>query len=204
MREDLIPQVEKAIEVLKKGGIVAFPTDTVYALGAMANETSALKKIFEVKERPLSIALPLLIASESELDCAVASVPPAARKLTYAFWPGALTLILKKSAWLPGIINNNGPDIAVRVPNHEIPVALIKGVGMPIIGTSANMHGHPNPTTAEGVREQLGNRVDFIVDGGRTPVGLESTIIDLTVNPAKMLREGAISRTEVEKIIPLT
>jgi L-threonylcarbamoyladenylate synthase len=203
LREDLVPQVEKAIEILKNGGIVAFPTDTVYALGAMANETSAIKKIFEVKERPFAIALPLLLASESELDCAVANVPPAARKLTYAFWPGALTLILKKAAWLPGIINDNRPDIAVRVPNHEVPAALIKGVGMPITGTSANLHGHPNPTTAEGVREQLVNKVDLIIDGGRTPVGLESTILDLTVNPPKLLREGAISRAEIAKIIAL-
>lgn len=203
MREELLPQVEKAIEILKKGGIVAFPTDTIYALGAIASEVAAARRIFEVKQRPLDIALPLLLASESEVDCAVASVPAAARKLMYAFWPGALTLIFEKASWLPDIITAAGPNVAVRVPNHEVPAALIKGVGIPIIGTSANLHGHSNPTTAEEVKAQLNGKVDFIIDDGQTSKSAESTIVDVTVTPPVIRRQGAISKEKIAEVVPV-
>ncbi len=202
MKDELVPQVAKAIEILKKGGVIAFPTDTVYGLGAMANETDAIKRIFEIKERPMGLALPLLLASESEVDCAVVSVPPAARKLMYAFWPGAMALVFQKASWLPDIITAGSPNIALRVPNHEVPVALIKGVGMPIIGTSANVHGRPSAISAEEVKAQLNGKVDFIIEDGQARWAYSQPLLTSLSPPPKIVRQGAISREKIAEVVP--
>jgi L-threonylcarbamoyladenylate synthase len=193
--------LQKAIDILKNGGVVAFPTDTVYGLGAAADNPAAIRRVFEIKQRPLNMALPLVLADSAQADTVAINIPEEARVLMAKFWPGALTLVLKKSARVPDILTAGSGTVAVRVPNHALSLALIGGAGVPLVGTSANVHGMPSPVTAEEVRAQLEGKVDYVIDGGRTPVGVESTIVDMTVSPPKILRHGAISREEIEKAL---
>jgi L-threonylcarbamoyladenylate synthase len=203
MDAGIIQQIKEAASVLKKGGIVAFPTDTVYGLGAMSNNSAAVRSIFKVKQRPLTQPLPLLLGNISQADEAAIHIPDIARRLMNAFWPGALTIILKRAAWIPSIITAGGNTIAVRVPDYALTVALIKSIDVPLVGTSANLCGWPSPKTASEVKTQLGGLVDYILDGGTTPLGKESTIVDATVEPLRLVREGAILRGELEKVIPI-
>jgi len=195
-------QVDRAIVVLKRGGIVAYPTDTVYGLGASMARISAIEHIFEVKKRPKSMALPLLVADYDQIRQVAKTVPPEAWLLIQNFLPGALTLILRKSDNVPDIISAGGDTIAVRIPDHPIPIALIRGTGKPIVGTSANLSGKPSPLTADGVRTQLGNTVDLIIDCGRCPGGVESTVVDVTGRRPLVRRPGAISLEELKMACP--
>jgi L-threonylcarbamoyladenylate synthase len=198
-----IQQIQEAATVLKKGGIIAFPTDTVYGLGAPANNPAGVRRIFEVKQRPLTQPLPLLLGNIGQADEAAIHIPDTARRLMNVFWPGALTIVLKKAAWIPSIITAGSDTIAVRVPDYALTLALIKSVGMPLVGTSANLSGRPSSKTALEVKTQLGDLVDYILDGGTSPLGKESTIVDSTVEPPRIIREGAISRQELEKVTPI-
>jgi len=190
-------QVEQAVSILKEGGIVAFPTDTVYGLGASITLPQAVARVYEVKERPKNRPLPLLLADKSQLGEVAEAVPPIAWFLAEKFL-GGLTMVLFKSGVVPDIVSGGGKTVAVRVPAHPIPIALLKGVGMPIIGTSANISGKPSALTAKEVYNQLNNKVDLVIDGGKCPGGKESTIVDLTGETPRILREGAISREELE------
>ena len=193
-------QVEQAISILKQGGIVAFPTDTVYGLGACIDIGHAVERVYRVKERPRSMALPLLLADKSQIAEVAEPVPPIAWLLADKFLPGALTIVLPKSKSVPDIITGRGTTVAVRIPAHPVPVALAQGLGAPIVGTSANLSGKPSSLTADEVYTQLGDKVDLIIDGGRCPSGKESTIVDLTGETPMMLREGAISRQELKQV----
>ncbi|HEY48905.1 MAG TPA: threonylcarbamoyl-AMP synthase [Dehalococcoidia bacterium] len=193
-------QIQLALEILKQGGIVAFPTDTVYGLGADPLNTQAVEKIYRVKRRPQTLPLPLLVADKPDLSKVAAMVPELAWQLAEHFLPGGLTLVLTKGPWVPSIVSAGGDTIAVRIPNHQITIALIQGLGAPIIGTSANLSGKPSPVTAREVREQLGKGVDLIIDGGRCPGGLESTVIDVSSNVPVLIRAGAVPRREIEKV----
>jgi L-threonylcarbamoyladenylate synthase len=193
-------QVEQAISILKQGGVVAFPTDTVYGLGACISITQAVERVYQVKGRLRSMALPLLLADKSQIGEVAEPVPPIAWLLADKFSPGALTMVLPKAKSVPGIVTGGGATVAVRIPAHPIPVALIQGVGAPIVGTSANLSGKPSSLTAEEVYAQLGDMVDLIIDGGRCPSGKESTIVDLTGQTPVILREGAISKEELKQI----
>ena len=190
-------QVEQGISVLKEGGIVAFPTDTVYGLGASTNISRAVEQVYRVKQRPRNMALPLLLADKSQISEVAQAVPQLAWLLADKFLPGALTMVLLKSESVPDIVTGGDKTVAVRIPAHPIPVALIQGVGTPIAGTSANLSGQPSALTAEDVHTQLGDKVDLVIDGGRCPGGLESTIVDLTRETPVILRDGAISREEL-------
>jgi len=195
-------QVEQGITILKQGGIVAFPTDTVYGLGAGISIDHAVARIYMVKERPHSMAFPLLLADKSQIGEVAHPVPPVAWLLADKFLPGALTIVLFKSKSVPDIVTGGGRTIAVRIPAHPVPISLAHGLGTPIVGTSANLSGKPSLLTADEVRAQLGNKVDLIIDGGRCPGGKESTIVDLTREIPLVLREGAISRVELKQICP--
>ena len=197
---DIQKQVNNGITILRSGGVVAFPTDTVYGLGASANLPEAIERVFRIKERPHEMALPLLLADESQITSVAQSVPHIARLLISRFMPGALTIVLLKSGSVSDIITAGGNTVAIRIPAHPVPVALAAGLGAPIVGTSANLSGKPSPLTADEVRSQLGDRVDLVIDGGRCPGGNESTIIDVTGLKPVLLREGAISRVEIEKV----
>jgi len=197
---DIQRQVDRGISILKRGGIVAFPTDTVYGLGACANLHQAVERVYQVKERPRNMALPLLLAHILQISEVADPVPLIAWRLVCNFLPGALTIVLHKSNSVLDIITGGGLTIAVRIPAHPIPVALAEGLGMPIVGTSANLSGKPSVLTADAVCSQFGDKIDLIIDGGRCPGGRESTIVDVTGETPVILREGAISREELKQV----
>ena len=197
---DIQEQVERGISILKQGGIIAFPTDTVYGLGAGANNQQAVARVYRIKERPRNIALPLLLVNISQIGEVAEPVPPIAWLLAHNFLPGALTIVLPKSNLVPDIITAGGITVAVRVPAHPIPIALAQGLGVPIVGTSANVSGKPSALTADEVYSQFGSKIDLVIDGGRCPGGRESTIIDVTGEEPVILREGAISRKELRQV----
>jgi len=197
---DIQSQVERGVSILRQGGIVAFPTDTVYGLGACIGIHRAVERVYEVKERPLNIALPLLLADTSQIAGVAEQVSPLAWLLINNFLPGALTLVLRRSGSVPDIVTAGGTTVAVRIPAHPVPVALIQGLGTPIVGTSANLSGRPSPLTADEVRSQFGDKIDFVVDGGRCPGGRESTVVDVTGEIPVVLREGAISGAELKRV----
>jgi len=201
MYEDILAELARAADVLKNGGVVAFPTDTVYGLGARADNPAAVRRIFEIKERPLGQALPLLVSDAAQALSVAGDVSEVAQRLMVHFWPGALTLVMPCASWVPEVVTAGGSTIAVRVPAHLLTLHLIKAAGGPLIGTSANVHGRPSPVTAEEVWEQLGGRVDLVVNGGHTPDGVESTIVDVTVDPPRILRQGMITSEDIKSII---
>jgi L-threonylcarbamoyladenylate synthase len=193
-------QVEDGISILKQGGIVAFPTDTVYGLGAGASVRSAVERIYEVKKRPRNMALPLLLADTAQISEFAEPVPSVAWLLASAFLPGALTMILTASTAVADFITAGGSTVALRIPSHPVPLALIKGLKVPVVGTSANLSGKPSPLTADEVYAQFGGSIDLVIDGGRCPGGVESTIVDLSGDTPVVVREGAISREELRQV----
>jgi len=197
---DVRRQVDKGISILKKGGVVAFPTDTVYGLGAAANNPQAVARIYVVKERPRHMPLPLLLAHTVQISEVAESVPPLAWLLAERFLPGALTLVLPKSRSVPDIVTAGGTTVAVRIPAHPVPIALIEGLGVPVLGTSANLSGRPSTLEASEVYSQFGGRIALVIDGGRCPGGRESTIVDVTGEVPVVLREGAITLRELKLV----
>ncbi len=197
---DIQQQIEQGITILREGGLVAYPTDTVYGLGASANLPRAVKRIYAVKERPQSMPFPVLVANIAQITRLAESVPPLAARLIEKFLPGALTIVLLKSGSVPDAVTGGGSTIAIRIPAHPVPLALIEGLGAPLVGTSANLSGRPSPLTAHDVYSQLGNKVDLIIDGGRCPEGKESTVVDVTGEIPVVLREGAIPVVELEQV----
>ena len=188
--------IERAAEVLRRGGLVAYPTDTVYGLAALPSNDEAVEKLFAAKQRPLNQSTPLLIASPHDLALVASEVPPAARRLIGHFWPGQLTIVLPKAPAFHSLAVA-GETVGLRVPDHEVPRALVQLLGSPITGTSANVAGGPEPLTADDVRAQLGDAVDLIIDGGPCPGARPSTVIDCTVEPPRIVRAGAITREEL-------
>jgi len=193
-------QVEQGISILKEGGIVAFPTDTVYGLGALAKIKSAVARVYAVKQRPPEMAFPLLLARISQISEVAEPVPPIAWLLAESFLPGALTLVLRKSKSVPDVVTAGAITVAVRIPAHPVPVALIEGLGAPILGTSANISGQPSVLTASEVKAQFGNSIELVINGDRCPGGRESTIVDVTGETPEILREGAITLSELKQI----
>lgn len=200
MTETIREQIRQGVEILVAGGLVAYPTDTVYGLGAVFDNNTAVEKVFEVKSRPLNSPLPLLLADISWLEKYAKTITPSARKLAAAFSPGALTLVLEKSPGVSDLISGGQNTVALRVPGHPVILSLIKSIGKPITGTSANLSGKPSALTAEEVKKQIGDRIDYIIDGGKCPGGVESTIIDATGDIPILLRHGAIKTAEIQKI----
>jgi L-threonylcarbamoyladenylate synthase len=195
-------QVEQATTILKQGGIVACPTDTVYGVVAAINIEPAVERIYRIKGRPRSQALPILLADKSQMADVAKIVPLLAWRLADKFWPGALTMVLLKSESVSDIVTGGGKTVAVRMANHPMPIAIIRGLGVPIVGTSANLSGKPSALTAEEVRTQIGDRVDMIIDGGRCPGGIESTIVDLSGEEPRIIRQGPISFEELKEVCP--
>ncbi len=191
-------EIEKAVKILQMGGVVAFPTDTVYGLGADAFNATAVEKIYEIKKRPKHRQLPLLIADVEQLTTLAKPIPETAWFLARRFWPGGLTLVLSKTDSLP-VYLASGHTIAVRIPNHPVCLALIQHLGNPVIGTSANISGRPPALTAEEVGQQLGGKIDFIINGGKCPGGKESTVADVTCESLVILRQGIIPSHEIDK-----
>lgn len=190
----------RAIETLTQGGVVVYPTDTVYGVGCRIDDDAAVRRLFVLKGRPHTEALPVLLADVAQLDQYARDVPPAARRLVSRFWPGALTVVVRRSERVPSLVAGGGPTVALRVPNHPVPRALVRAVGVPIVGTSANTHGMPSPVTAQLAVYDLGDRVDLVLDGGRVPGGRESTVVDVTSQSPRVVRQGAIPAKEIESL----
>lgn len=192
--------IADAAEVLRNGGLVAFPTETVYGLGADAYNTNAVKKIFVVKGRPSDNPLILHIGDASELDLVAKDVPQIAYKIIGRVWPGPVTLVLKKSEAVPPEVTAGLPTVAVRCPAHPTALSLIKTLGNPIAAPSANLSGRPSPTTARHVIKDLSGRVELIIDGGDTFLGVESTIVSLMSDPPTLLRPGPVGVDVLERL----
>ncbi len=185
--------------MIRSGGLVAFPTETVYGLGANALDAGAVARIYEAKQRPLNDPLIVHIADSTDLATLIGPTAPGAliEKLTRAFWPGPLTLVLPRSSRVPSIVSAGLDTIAVRMPDHPVALALIRASGVPIAAPSANRFGHVSPTTAQHVLDDLDGRIDLVLDGGSTPIGVESTVLDLTTRPLRILRPGGVTRAQV-------
>jgi L-threonylcarbamoyladenylate synthase len=180
----------RAVEVLQAGGLVAFPTDTVYGLGALAFSSEAILRIFAAKGRASEKAIPVLLASVEELDRVAADPPPMALRLAKCFWPGPLTLVVRRRPGLPEAISATD-TLGVRVPDHPVALSLLAAAG-PLAVTSANRSGSVSPRTAAGVLAELEGRIDLILDGGETPGGVPSTVVDCTGDAPVILREGPL------------
>jgi len=193
-------KIALAARIIKKGGLVAFPTETVYGLGANALNAKAVLKIFKAKKRPLDNPIIVHIARKKDIYKVAKEVPKKAEKLIKKFWPGPLTLVLKKSEKIPYEVTAGLETVCVRMPSHPIALALIKK-SKPIAAPSANLAGRPSPTRAEHVLQDLKGKIDAIIDGGETKIGLESTILDLTSKIPTILRPGGISYEELKKAL---
>lgn len=193
--------ITQAADIIKSGGLVAFPTETVYGLGANGLNSIAVAKIFEAKNRPSFNPLILHIAAAGQLSKVCKVSGKLTDKLINNFWPGPLTLVLPKQDVVPEIVTAGNPTVAVRMPNHRVALELIAKANTPIAAPSANEFSHLSPTSAQHVEKQLGDKVDMILDGGSTQVGVESTIIQIEDDKAYLLRPGGIPVEEIEEII---
>ncbi|HKB83930.1 MAG TPA: L-threonylcarbamoyladenylate synthase [Burkholderiales bacterium] len=189
--------IEKAAEILRRGGLVAFPTETVYGLGADASNPAAVRKIFAAKGRPADHPVIVHIAGTSDLKHWAAEVPRFAWLLAEKFWPGPLTMVFKRAAHVSDLITGGQDTVGVRVPAHPVAQQLLKAFGGGIAAPSANRFGRLSPTTAQHVREELGDAVELVLDGGACDVGIESTIVDLTRETPAVLRPGRIDATQI-------
>lgn len=196
-----LSQIKKAADILKRGGLVAFPTETVYGLGGNGLDVLACKKIYEAKGRPSDNPLILHISDISQLDRIVSNIPKKAKDIMDKFWPGPLTLVFPKADCVPKEITGGFDTVAVRFPSHKIAQLIIREANIPIAAPSANSSGKPSPTRASHVEFDLFGKIDMIVDGGPTEVGLESTILDVTGEAPILLRPGAITREMIEEVI---
>jgi len=190
--------LEAAVQILDQGGLVAFATDTVYGVGAHAFQPEAVVRLYEAKRRSRSKAIPILLAKGADAHLVADPVPPLVKRLAARFWPGPLTLVLPARIDLPEAVTAGGDSVALRVPDHPLVLALISALGAPLAVTSANLSGAPSPVSAAEVEAQLSGRVDLILDGGRCPGGIPSTVVDLTTRTPAILRPGPVSAEELQ------
>jgi L-threonylcarbamoyladenylate synthase len=194
--------IARAAEVLRTGGLVAFPTETVYGLGASARDPQAIARIFAAKGRPTTDPLILHVAEASEIASVARDIPDLALRLAERFWPGPLTLVLQRRPEIPASVSAGLTTVAVRVPSHPVARALIAAAGVPVAAPSANRFSRPSPTTARHVLDDLAGAVDMVLDGGPTQVGVESTVIDLTGAAPRMLRPGGVALETLRAMLP--
>jgi len=198
------PEMDKiriAADIIRKGGTVAFPTETVYGLGADALNAEAVRKLFEAKKRPPDNPIIVHIASKKGVYRLARNIPKAAENLMVKFWPGPLTLVLKRSRLVPDITVVGLDTIAIRMPNNEVALALLKESGTPIAAPSANLAGKPSPTTAQHVIDDLAGRIDIVLDAGPTKIGVESTVINMTSSPPEILRPGGTPYERLREVL---
>ncbi|MCZ6890893.1 MAG: L-threonylcarbamoyladenylate synthase [Chloroflexi bacterium] len=189
--------IEEGVRVLRSGGAVAYPTDTVYGLGADIESPAAVRRIIDLKGRPVWMGLPLLLAETGELGAVAGDLSDVVWSLTQNFWPGSLTLVVRRSAMISDLVSGGRDTVAVRVPDHPVPRELARGLGRPITGTSANLAGQPSAVTGEEAQRRLGTRVDMIVEGGPVPGQIESTILDVTGAIPVLIRQGAVGEDDI-------
>jgi len=194
-------EVRRAAEILRRGGLVAFPTETVYGLGADASNASAIKRLYEVKGRPAEHPVIVHFASAGEAFRWAREVPDGAKALAQRFWPGPLTLILRRSALAQDFVTGGQDNVGLRVPSHPVAQELLTLFKTGVAAPSANRFGHVSPTTAQHVREDLGKDVDLVLEGGPTEVGIESTIVDFSDGAPVLLRPGHVAKAELEEVL---
>jgi len=194
--ENAIP---RALETLKRGGLVAFPTDTVYGVGALAFDATAVECIYTAKDRPVEKAIPILLGGPEDLDKVTAEIPPIAAKLAARFWPGPLTLVVPKHPNLPEVVSAV-PTVGIRVPDHPVARALLRAAG-PMAVTSANISGQDSPKTARDVSRQLNGRIPLVLDGGETPGGVPSTVVNCLGSEPVILREGPVTLKDIQVVL---
>ncbi len=183
--------------LLRRGELVAFPTDTVYGVGAIAWDAAAVGKLYTAKLRSLDKAIPILLADPADLALVARDLPPAALRIAERFWPGPLTLVVPKAARVPAEVTAGGDTVAVRIPDHPLARDLIRAAGAPLAATSANLSSQASPITAADVAAQLGDRIAMILDGGRCPGGVPSTVVDITGPTPRILRAGPIQLAQM-------
>jgi L-threonylcarbamoyladenylate synthase len=196
---DNVDAIPRALELLKHGGLIAFPTDTVYGVGALAFDAKAVESIYAAKDRPVDKAIPILIGGPEDLDKIAVELTLMAVKLAARFWPGALTLVVLKHPNLPDVVSAT-PTVGVRVPDHPATRALLTAAG-PMAVTSANISGEASPRTAEEVSRQLNGRIPLILDGGETPRGVPSTVVNCLGTEPVILREGPITMEDIQFVL---
>jgi L-threonylcarbamoyladenylate synthase len=194
-------RIARAAAVLRGGGLVAFPTETVYGLGALALDADAVRRIFAAKGRPANNPLIVHVAEIAEAVAIAAEWPDAAERLARRFWPGPLTLIVLRGGAVPDVTTAGGLTVAIRVPAHPVALALLRAVGAPVAAPSANRSSELSPTRADHVLRGLHGRIDLVLDGGPTTAGIESTVLDLTMSPPRLLRPGLIGPAELEAVV---
>src|ERR1700761_983235 len=197
-----VDSLEKAAELLRAGGTVAFPTETVYGLGANALEEAAVRKIFEAKQRPSWDPLIVHVANHAQLQKVAVDIPHSAALLMEAYWPGPLTLLLPKSRYVPSIVTAGRSKVGVRMPQHPVAHKLIELADLPIAAPSANSFGRTSPTRAEYVLEDLDGRIDAVVDAGDATLGLESTVVDISADPPILYRHGMVTLQQLQWLCP--
>jgi L-threonylcarbamoyladenylate synthase len=198
---DIDERIQEAAGIIRRGGVVAFPTETVYGLGADAFDAKAVARVFEVKRRPYFDPLILHVCEKDWLGDLAVDVPKSARMLIDALWPGPLTVVLPKKPAVPDIATSGLPGVALRLPSNEIARDLIRAAGVPVAAPSANLFGSVSPTAAEHVRAQLGGAVDMIIDGGECSVGIESTIVSFMGDRPTLLRPGGVALEDIEAVV---
>jgi len=194
-------RIERAVEVLRRGGVVAFPTETVYGLGADARDARAVQRVFEIKGRPATNPVIVHVASADVARRYAATWPAAAASLVERFWPGPLTIVLPKTDQIVPAVTAGRHTVGLRCPDHPLTLELLRRFDGPLIGPSANRSSRLSPTTAQDVRDELGDAIDMILDGGPCRVGIESTVLDLSAQVPAILRPGAVSRQQIEQVI---
>jgi L-threonylcarbamoyladenylate synthase len=193
--------IAKAADVLRRGGLVAFPTETVYGLGADASSAQAIAKIYAAKGRPADHPVIVHVGAGADLAKYAANVPEAARVLAAELWPGPLTMIVRRGAAIAPDVSGGGDTVGLRMPSHPLAQALLQAFGGAVAAPSANRFGHVSPTRAEHVAADLGDRIDYLLDGGECDVGVESTIVDLSGTMPRLLRPGGVSQEELERVL---
>lgn len=194
--------IEEAAAAIRAGRLVAFPTETVYGVGANARDPEAVRRLFAAKQRPATDPLIVHIAHIGQLAQVAAGIPPFARALGLAHWAGPLTLILRKQPAIPGLVTAGLDTVAVRVPAHRVARALMELAGVPVAAPSANLFSRPSPTTARHVLDDLDGRIDLVIDGGPTTIGVESTIVDCTAQPPVLRRPGGVPVERLRETVP--
>ena len=190
-----------AVEVIIRGGLVAVPTETVYGLAGNGLDHDAVVEIYKVKGRPAIKPLILLVSDMNAAETVCAGIPESARLLTEAFWPGALTLVLPRGGAVPDIVTAGGSTLGVRSPNHPKTLELLRHTGLPLAAPSANISDMPSPKSAEDVLRYFDGKIDCVIDGGVCALGFESTIVDLTAEPYRILRQGALPEDEIRRVL---
>lgn len=202
---DTAGAVQRAVAILRAGGLVSFPTDTVYGVGARACDAVAVSRLYEVKLRPLDKAIPLLVSSLDDLQpdrgWTSAGLSPAGRRLAEHYWPGPLTLVVPRGPGVSDVVAAGGESVAVRIPDHPLVLSLLESLAEPLATTSANLSGQPSPLTAGEVMAQLAGRVDLVLDGGPCPGGLASTVVDISGQAPQIVRHGPITEQAIRSAL---